>query len=160
MDPKRHWNATGFHVEKNKRYRIAAEVLPGEAYTDKGTRCTPDGPSTFLGKAFDNVARDARNLLNVAGWVRRDRVKRLRVLVDRFGIEAHFLTVIGCIGKVEEEDLERHAFVIGSRCEILSHASGELFVFSNDWPGDDALADKDQPYLNNTGWVQITINDL
>lgn len=160
VDPRKRWNATNFHVERGKRYLIVSEVIAGEAYTDKGTPCTPDGPSSIMGRAFDKIARDARSPLNVVGWTRRDKVKRLRVLVDRFGRTAHFLTIIGCVGEVEEESLEQHAFVIGSSCEIIMPESGELFVFSNDWPGDETLPDKDQPYLNNTGWIQISVDEL
>jgi hypothetical protein len=161
-DPTRKWNATGIHLESGKDYHIEAHALPdqwGRAYSDQGLPCTPDGASTLIGKMFDWLARDARGPLNLIRLIRRDRVKHLRVLSDRFGKKAHFLTVIGSIGQPSEADLERSAFVIGSACDLVAYATGELFAFSNDWPGDDSLPDKDQPYLNNTGRIELSVSE-
>ena len=155
-DPAKKWKATGFQVEFGKTYHIEAKAVPdaqGRPYSDKGLRSTPDGASTLVGRLFDWLARDARSPLNPVGLIRHDRVKHLRVLTDRFGKKAHFLTVIGCIGQPAEADLERYAFVIGSSCDLVGYANGELFAFSNDWPGDDSLPEEEQPYLNNTGTI-------
>lgn len=141
-------------------YRFSCVSGPdalGRPYSDKGVPCSPDGPSTWKGKMFDRIARDATSPLNPIGWIRKDRVKRLRVLKDRFGRSAHFLTLIGCIGKIAESDLEEHAFVIGSKLNFLADRSGELFLFSNDWPGDSSLKPEDQPYANNTGVVELQV---
>jgi hypothetical protein len=108
---------------------------------------------------FDWLVRDARGPLNPVRLIRRDRVKRLRVLNDRFGTKAHFLTVIGSIGQPSEADLESSAFVIGSGCDLVAYANGELFAFANDWPGDASLPAKDQPYLNNTGRIELSISE-
>lgn len=162
-DPSARWHATGFRVRKDSRYRIEAAALPDDRrrpYADKGIPCSPDGPTTFRGRVFDWVARDARCPLHPVGWFRRDRVKRLRVLEDRFGRRAHFLTVIGCIGRMPEHELEQHAFIIGSGRDFVAPATGELWVFSNDWPGDESLPADDRPYLNNTGRIEVRITQL
>jgi hypothetical protein len=161
-DPTKKWKATGFQIEFGKIYHIEAKAVPdaqGRPYSDKGLRSTPDGASTLVGRLFDWLARDARSPLNPVGLIRHDRVKRLRVLTDRFGKKAHFLTVIGCIGQPAEADLERYAFVIGSSCDLVGYANGELFAFSNDWPGDDSLPKEEQPYLNNTGTIELSVEE-
>lgn len=160
IDPRLSWNPTGIHMEAGRTYRITC--IPrfddqNRPYSDKGIPCSPDGPLTWMGKIFDRMARDATSPLNPAGWVRKDKVKRLRVLRDRYGRTAHFLTLIGCIGMVTESDLEERAFVIGSSLDFLSDRTGELCVFSNDWPGDPSLAPEDQPYANNTGALEVHV---
>jgi hypothetical protein len=163
VDPTKPWNATGLHIGAGKTYRINcitsldAQQRP---YSDMGLPCSPDGPSTWKGRIFDRLARDATSSLNPVGWIRKDRVKRLRVLKDRFGRTAHFLTLIGCIGKVSESDLQGNAFVIGSMLDFTADRSGELFVFSNDWPIDSSLKTEDQPYANNTGGVKLELMAL
>ena len=160
IDPTNSWNATGIILEAGATYRftcVAGLDAQQRPYSDKGVPCSPDGPSTWKGKVFDRLARDATSPLNPIGWIRKDKVKRLRVLKDRFGQAAHFLTLIGCIGMVSERDLENHAFVIGSMLDFQADRSGELFVFSNDWPIDSSLNAEDQPYANNTGVLELQV---
>lgn len=104
MPAKERWFHTGFHLEKDARYRIT--VPPGQVWTDWFVKNGPEGSTTFLQKFFRHrlrfpPARDPR---------------------------AEFFTLIGTIG----ESLE-HAFLIGAGpCELTAPISGELVCFPND----------------------------
>jgi hypothetical protein len=162
ISPTKQWNATGFPLEAGVTYRIVCRAVPdreGRPYMDKAIPCTPDGPVGWKGWLFDRFGRDARSRWNPAGWNRRDRIKRLRVMADRHGRRASFLTVIGCVGRVREDELERHVFVVGSSCMVKPDQSGELHLFSNDWPGDPGLPPEDQPYANNKGGIEVEVSE-
>ncbi len=135
---------------------------------DKSIPCSPDGPESFGGHLFDFFIRDARFPLNPAGWGSKlGRVKRLRVLKDREGRRASFLTLIAALGKDDRED---NVYVIGSGHEFTAHASEELFLFANDWPGgrdkegDGRFYDEEgnlsETYGNNRGELEVTVKAL
>jgi hypothetical protein len=163
IDPTKHWNPTGYELERNRVYRYAASAVPdakGRSYSDAGLACTPDGPKLPARLLF-NLAR------NPPVWMHRffppklrHKVMRLRVLKDRRGRPAHFLSLIGCIGPCAEDDLGKRAWMIGSGGDSTAFDTGELIVFANDWPGDEGRPDLTQPYLNNTGALRLSVEPL
>ena len=161
VDPCEPWNNTSVHLEVGMHYRLTTRAVPGpdgRAYADKTMSCTPDGPVGFKGWLFDFFARDAEFPLNPVHWIGPGKIKRLRVLRDRDGRRASFLTVVGCIGR---DDSMANTFVMGRECEIVAHASGERVVFSNDWPGGTGNSehrfDDSESYDNNHGLILHTI---
>ena len=163
MCAKEPWNDTGQKLRKDRCYRLTARVKEGEEYKDDTLPCTPDGPNSFLGRAFNAVGRDATFPLNPVRWIGPGRIKRLRVLHDRDGKRASFLTLIAAIGRNDRED---NVYVIGSGGTFKAHHSGELVVFSNDWPGgpggegDPSRFDQSKSYANNHGRLVVTIEEL
>lgn len=162
INPRQPWNLTGLQMQKGERYHFRAEAGPdacGRPYLDKSMPCTPDGPVGAKGRFFDWLARDARCPLNPAGWFGPGAVKHLRVLQDRTGRRASFLTVVGVIGR---DDRPENAFVIGREREVVAHADGELVVFCNDWPGGTGLTGEarfadSKSYANNCGMIRLTV---
>lgn len=162
------WNHTGIHLEKGNRYLILAWNACGEPYTDKGVRATADGVHGLKGRLLDGAGRDAtgRSLLaRLAAYQGRKEggIRRLRVLQDAEQHKAHFLTLIAAIG---EDDSEANVHVIGQRGCFMAQRSGELVLFSNDWPGgpgtewygDERF--KDSPtYQNNSGGLIILVTE-
>jgi hypothetical protein len=162
IDPRVPWNHTGFQLEAGHKYLLRAVAVndaEGHAYADKVIPCTPDGPSGFRGSLFEFVARDARCPLNPFHWLGPGSIKRLRVLNDQTCRRASFLTVMAAVG---EDDREENTFVIGSEREITAHATGELVIFCNDWPGGcgrdgEARFQESRSYCNNRGLIHLTI---
>lgn len=145
---------------EGRKYAFVATAVrdeEGRGYSDSGISCTPDGPSGFTGRLFDWIARDARCPLNPVHWFGPGQTKRLRVLHDRCGRRASFLTLIGHIGS---DDGPESAFVIGSGTEIVAHASGRLHLFANDWPGDVQGGGPSPSYTNNTGLLHVSVEAL
>jgi hypothetical protein len=163
MNPRLPWNDTGVNLEQGKRYRITVQTDTGSQglYADQSVECTPDGPVGFKGWLLDTFARNAEFPLNPVHWLDIGKIKHLRVLRDRDGSRASFLTVVGCIGR---DDSEANTFIIGRGREIVAHATGELVVFSNDWPGGagegSARFDNSKTYNNNKGVLRLLIETL
>lgn len=162
--PRVPWNHTGVKLEKGRRYRITASIMiddEKQPYADDRTPCTPAGPIGLKGWILDTFARNPRFPLNPARWLGPGKIKQLRVLLDREGTRASFLTVIGC---VDEDDTASNAIVIGWGREIVAYATGELVLFSNDWPGGSGVGehrfDGSRSYGNNTGLVRIRVEYL
>jgi hypothetical protein len=122
---------------QGREYRIEAEDISKwpDRYADQYMRCTPDGPRKLKAKITTSMYRDAEFPLHPAHWVPKGAVKRLRVLEDRNGNRARFLTLIGCIG---EDDSPENVFIIGSQAVITAHADGELVVFRTIGRGEKA----------------------
>ena len=169
---KQPWNDTGIQLKANTCYLITSKVAPGEPYADSYIPCTPDGPQGPLGWLQDWAGRDATG----NSWKARQARKlakdegvthHLRVLSDRDGVRASFLTLIATIGKSEAPE---NVYVIGSRRTFTARKSGRLYLFSNDWPGGDALHGDGRFYTgcpchkptydNNKGVLEVTIEEL
>jgi hypothetical protein len=165
IDPRAPWNDTEITLHQGQRYRFTAEATKdadGLSYSDRGIRATPDGVVGLKGRIFDFFARDARCPLDPAHWRGPGKIKRLRVLRDRTGTRASFLTVIGCVGK---DDAKENVFVIGKSREITCWKTDRLFVFSNDWPGGKGLIGDERfrdsaSYSNNTGAIKLVVETL
>jgi hypothetical protein len=159
IDPKKPWNETGFQMEAGKTYRLKAETVGDDPYKDDNQPCNPDGPTGFRGWLFDRIGRDLSNPFNPLHRCGHGKIKRLRVLQDRNGKRASFLTVIGAIGKNDDQN---NVFVIGSGCEVVAHRTGELVVFCNDWPGGYGGSGEERfqnsaSYSNNKGQILVTV---
>jgi len=162
IDPRKPWNHTQFELQAGRTYHFEATAEKDDAghdYQDSTIPCTPDGPCGFKGWLFDKVVRDARLYINPFRWFGPGRIKRVRALKDRDGHRATFLTVIGAVGA---NDARENVFVIGRGRDVTAHASGELVVFCNDWPGGkgtsgDARFTDSITYANNRGQIRLSI---
>ena len=162
--PWQPWNLTGFRLEAGKKYVFTARAEPDEHgfdYSDASHRCSPDGPMGFGGRLFDFRFRNP-HFYNPLRWLGPGRNPELRVLKDRTCKRASFLTVIGAIGM---NDCQCNVFVIGSQRTYTAHATGELVVFCNDWPGGcgatgDARFSNSPTYANNTGLIRLTVEEV
>jgi hypothetical protein len=160
IDPRKPWNPTRFQLQAGRTYHFEAAAekdAAGHDYQDSTIPCTPNGPCGFKGWLFDKVVRDARLHINPFHWFGPGKIKRVRVLKDRDGHRATFLTVIGAVGTNDAREN-----VIGSGRDVTAHASGELVVFCNDWPGGkgasgDARFADSITYMNNRGQIRLSI---
>ena len=161
------WNETGIFLEKGKSYRITASPIGKEAYADDTIPATPSGVTGKKGERFDQLARDASGPGFRAWFVRNfaehilheGKIHHLRVLTDAEGKRATFLTLIAAIGK---DDSQKNVHVIGTGSTITARRSGELVLFSNDWPGGsgtegDARFCCSRTYANNKGSLSVTV---
>lgn len=163
------WNDTGIILKKGQSYKITSKIPEGGVYKDSTIKCTPDGPTGCIGWLFDLAGRDATG----NGWVSRriaryaeqklgeGKIHRLRILRDREKTRASFLTLIAAIG---HNDSEGNVHVVGGCRTIIPRASGELVLFSNDWPGGPGLEGESRfigsrTYANNQGTLEIKLSE-
>ncbi|MBL9152727.1 MAG: hypothetical protein JNK37_09590 [Verrucomicrobiales bacterium] len=165
VSPNEPWVSTDILLAEGDRIRITA-VADGK-YADKGLACDANGPLGKKGRLFDRWFRNPGPLSPIRWTPGFGAIRHLRVLQDRDGRRASFLTLIAAIGR---DDAESNVRVVGSGADLIAHRAGPLFLFANDWPGgvgekDDArFFDADghlsKTYSNNEGSLSVTIERL
>jgi hypothetical protein len=164
------WVKTSIELKKGQRYLIIAIPSTNPRYKDATIPCTPEGPKGVFGFLFDRLVRQP-NRLSPFHYLGHGRTRQLRVLTDRVGKRASFLTLIAAIG---QDDSRQNVVVIGSRHEFEAHRDGTLYLFSNDWPGGPGTEGDERfiqthrktghrhapTYGNNQGHLHITVTLL
>jgi hypothetical protein len=168
FNPRSPWVDSGIDLKKGVSYKISAQTIKNNPYKDEIISCTPDGPRGLLGWLFDLAGRNPPKWSPLAKGDKHGSTKRLRVLRDRDGKRASFLTLIAAIG---ENDGQCNVIKVGKERVFESHADGRLYLFANDWPGGlgqlgtdrfyqtcDCCGHQFAPtYGNNKGHLLVTV---
>lgn len=168
VNPQAPETDTGVDVRTGSSILITAIPVAdtaGRRFSDSSERLLPadadgiHGPFAIL---FSRFFRDRATTSSPAD--------RLRVLSDRDGRRADFLTLMAHVGTTRgltDHALESGSSVIGSARVWTAPATGRLHLFVNDWgPVDEAPPDRrllrrpHDPLRNNTGALIATITDL
>lgn len=161
IDPKRVDIGSGIQVQAGRWYLFTTQTTldaAGHIYADSSPSLLPanaDGPTSGFGGVFNALLHDSSS--------QKRPQNRLRVRRDASGKRARFMQLIGCIGpSTSHPQLEKEAFIIGSKRVWQAPRSGELHLFVNDWPEDSSISRPPQatPYTNNKGGLILTVTPL
>ena len=163
VNPRMTETDTGIDVRRGSVFLFTALPVAdekGRRYSDSSERLLPadaDGVHGSFAAVFSFFCRDRSSPAKPAD--------RLRVLTDRDGQRADFLTPMAHVGSTHgltDRALESGSSAIGNTRMWTAPASGRLHLFVNDWAPDDRRAEPEvrQPLLNNTGALVVTITPL
>lgn len=152
---------SGIQVQAGRWYLFTTQTTldaAGHIYADSSTHLLPAnayGPTSSFGSVFNLLLHDSSS--------KRRPQDRLRVRRDASGTRARFMQLIGCIGpSTSHPQLEKEAFIIGSKRVWQAPRSGKLHLFVNDWPEDSSISrpPRETPYTNNKGGLILTVTPL